>query len=227
MSTWLPLAGACAVLVLLMTSCNAAGSRRDSTSSVSCDKLLDRTFSLIRAGQRGNGHDELTAAIEDLRTSGCSKQYRTFADYSSGRAMTEATGRGPCSELAGYIQPAAIAELSRDNFCTGRRSRSPNVATENGPSHRGIPWDQARNHVGTKQRVCGPLVGTGSSTDDVFLNVGRDYPDPQRFTIVLWDVGAVKAPARGATVCVSGSISLYQGVAQVELRSMDSVAVHE
>ena len=31
----------------------------------------------------------------------------------------------------------------------------------------------------------GAVVGSGSSNDDVFLNLGRDYSDAERFQIVL------------------------------------------
>ena len=73
--------------------------------------------------------------------------------------------------------------------------------------------------------MCGPFAGTGRSSDDVFVNLGLTYPDPDRFTIVLWDVGSVETPAIGRTVCASGRITTYQGVAQIELRSSGSLQV--
>ena len=85
----------------------------------------------------------------------------------------------------------------------------------------GIAWDEAANYAGTTQRVCGPLAGSGTSDDDVFLNLGHDYPDPERFTIVIWDIGSVEPIAIGATVCTSGEIVLYKGVAQIELESTE------
>lgn len=90
----------------------------------------------------------------------------------------------------------------------------------------GIAWNKAINHVGSRKRVCGPLAGIGSSSDDVFLNIGRDYPDPGRFTVVLWDIGGIKPIAAGTTVCVSGRISLYRGVPQIQLRSASDVKLY-
>lgn len=81
----------------------------------------------------------------------------------------------------------------------------------------GIAWNQAAENAGTNQRVCGPLAGGGNSDDDVFLNLGRDYPDPGRFQIVVWDVGSLEPIDGGATLCVSGQITMYEGVAQIEL----------
>lgn len=72
-----------------------------------------------------------------------------------------------------------------------------------------------------------PLAGTGTSTDDVFLNLGRNYPDPERFTIVLWDVGGIDAPPVGKTLCATGQITAYRGVAEIELRSADDVEALE
>jgi len=90
-----------------------------------------------------------------------------------------------------------------------------------------IAWNDAIDHVGTTQEVCGPLAGMGNSTDDVFLNLGLDYPDPGRFQIVLWDVGGVEPLAPGTTLCITGLITLYEGVAQIETEVVGSVQVVE
>lgn len=91
----------------------------------------------------------------------------------------------------------------------------------------GLPWDDAAEYIGTVQRVCGPLATIRNSSDDVFLNVGRDYPDASRFTIVLWDIGGVESIASGTTVCTEGLITSYEGVAQIELRSASDVEIWE
>ncbi|TDW30354.1 hypothetical protein [Cryobacterium psychrophilum] len=90
----------------------------------------------------------------------------------------------------------------------------------------GIPWNQAVDYAGTTQRVCGPLAGGGNSGDDVFLNLGRDYPDPERFQIVVWDVGSLESIDGGVTLCTSGQITLYEGVAQIELTDPSLIAIY-
>ena len=90
----------------------------------------------------------------------------------------------------------------------------------------GIAWDDAVNHAGTTQRVCGPLAGGGNSDDDVFLNLGRDYPDPERFQIVVWDVGGLESIGGGVTLCTSGQITLYEGVAQIELTDPNLIEIY-
>ena len=89
----------------------------------------------------------------------------------------------------------------------------------------GLAWNEAAAHVGEVQRVCGPLVTVRNSTDDVFLNVGRDYPSKSRFTIVLWDIGGIEPIASGVTVCTTGLITSYQGIAQIELRDASAVEI--
>ena len=90
----------------------------------------------------------------------------------------------------------------------------------------GIPWNQALDYAGTTQRVCGPLSGGGNSEDDVFLNLGRDYPDPDRFQIVVWDVGSLEPIDGGVTLCTSGQITLYEGVAQIELTDPSLIDIY-
>jgi hypothetical protein len=133
-----------------------------------------------------------------------------------------------CNFLTQHIGQESITLLSEDNLCTGGTTESlaeaPAVETQPGGA---IAWNDAVNYAGTTQRVCGPLAGDGNSNDDVFLNLGRDYPDPQRFQIVLWDIGGVEPIPYGATLCTSGQISLYEGVAQIELESAGKVEIYE
>lgn len=90
-----------------------------------------------------------------------------------------------------------------------------------------IPWNVAITRVGTVQYVCGPLVNRGTSDDDVFLNLGLGYPEVGRFTIVLWDVGAIEQISPGTTLCTTGTITNYQGTAQIELSNPGAVEIWE
>lgn len=91
----------------------------------------------------------------------------------------------------------------------------------------GVPWNQAVDYAWTIQRVCGPLAGGGNSEGDVFLNLGRDYPDKQRFQIVVWDVGGLEPIDGGVTLCASGQITLHEGVAQIELTDPGLIEVYK
>ncbi|MGO4534387.1 hypothetical protein [Leifsonia sp. 2MCAF36] len=60
----------------------------------------------------------------------------------------------------------------------------------------------------------------------MFLNLGGDYPDPDRFQIVVWDIGALEPIESGATVCTSGRITLYKGVGQIELTDPSKIEIY-
>lgn len=214
-------------IVFWATGCSAIGSDSEASQGLTCRQVMNNIVHLERAGAAGQGGDPLSENMEWLSTNGCDRQYNIVVDYLSARSTSDNLGLEKCSELAKYIAPAAIKLLRQDGVCTGKTRRSARETTAARNPGGGIAWNEAANHVGTSQRVCGPLSGIGSSEDDVFLNLGREYPDPARFTIVLWDVGGVQAPPSGATLCASGVISTYEGVAQMELRSVGAVEIHQ
>lgn len=102
--------------------------------------------------------------------------------------------------------------------------------TEPSPQERpfcpdSISWRQTRANVGARARVEGRVIGavyaSDSSGQPTFLNVGRNFPSPGRFTVVIWgdDRGSFPyAPERryaGRNICVHGTITTYEGVPQV------------
>lgn len=91
-----------------------------------------------------------------------------------------------------------------------------------------VSWKNARQHVGRVVTVKGPVAGTyfatSSNGQPTFLNVGVDYPDNRRFTIVIWgsDRSRFGTPERrysGRTVCVRGVVEMYNGAPEIELSS--------
>lgn len=84
-----------------------------------------------------------------------------------------------------------------------------------------VSWRNAAEHAGDTVTVCGPLKSTGSDGNDRFLNLGAPYPQKPRLTIVVWDnpdsVEAVDPQAESYKACVTGEVSMYDGVPQIEL----------
>ena len=122
----------------------------------------------------------------------------------------------------------AVVLLAGCSGFVGSRTQSPADGPPPAESRTGdgIAWNEAIDYAGTVQRVCGPLAGTGNSEDDIFLDLGRDYPDPERFQLVIWDIGSIDPIPLGATVCASGQISLYGGVGEIELDSASAVEIY-
>ncbi len=91
-----------------------------------------------------------------------------------------------------------------------------------------VLWQDAANYVGEVETVCGPVAETHQETgprgQPTFINVGRSFPEPDRFTVVIWEEHRAnfdEAPDRaydGETICVTGEIELYEGVPQIEVQ---------
>lgn len=97
----------------------------------------------------------------------------------------------------------------------------------------GISWEEAAAHSGEVGTVCGPVAGTSYRPDvngaPTWLNVGANYPNTSRFQIVIWgeDRSNFSTPEdtyRGTYVCATGTIEIFRGVAQMELKSPSSLA---
>jgi hypothetical protein len=109
------------------------------------------------------------------------------------------------------------------------------ASTSSSASCRGaISWTAARSAVGRVATVKGPVVDAfyarSSSGSPTFLNLGRAYPNPSRFTIVIWSenrarFGSPERRYRGRSICVRGRITTYRGSAQVEAVSPSQIAV--
>ena len=98
-----------------------------------------------------------------------------------------------------------------------------------------IKWNEARNYNGIEVVVCGPVVdskwASGSNGKPTFLNIGKPYPEPDRFTVVIWEEYRDNFPEPpeefylGKTVCITGFIEEYKNSYQVELRSPSRIKI--
>jgi hypothetical protein len=85
------------------------------------------------------------------------------------------------------------------------------------------------------EKLRGPVVSAtyaaASRGQPTFLNVGLDYPNPSRVTIVIWGenrASFAQAPETtyaGRTICFEGEVTLYQGVRQVTVTSPTEVII--
>jgi hypothetical protein len=98
-----------------------------------------------------------------------------------------------------------------------------------------IEWDETADHSGEILTVFGPVVDTtySSSADGrpTFLNIGKEFPDPERFTVVIWGDDRPKFPDspeqfyRGKEICVRGLISEFQGSMQIEIDDPSQIEI--
>jgi len=98
-----------------------------------------------------------------------------------------------------------------------------------------INWEEASAHIGERITVCGPVVdATFARTtkgQPTFINLGRKYPDPNRFSILIWGKYRSKfsSPPESSyldkNICVTGLIVAYKGQAEVEVNDPSQIAI--
>lgn len=136
------------------------------------------------------------------------------------------------SPLAGFV-PLPGAE--RYNALLAYMGRVP-LASPTLACPTTYAWNEAGRYVGTTACVEGPVAGVGTSRGgDVFLNLGKPYPDPGRFTLFIpaRHVGKFEAAfgARfwtnlvGVRVRALGEIRLYQGVSEIQLSEPENLVI--
>lgn len=203
------------VLVASMTACTRSPNSGFANSAPSCAQLLTSAVAHERSG--AVDIDSVLQALSD----NCSDEYEIAVDY-----LSNATDSGfsidSCDELLGYgVRAESVALLEQDGRCSFGESE---VTVEPEWPEGGLGWDKAREHSGTVQRVCGPLMSARDTADGTFVNVGRDYPSADRFTFIFWDL-YLEPIEPGATICGSGEIYLYNGVAQMEMRDPSALEI--
>lgn len=100
-----------------------------------------------------------------------------------------------------------------------------------------IAWDEAESQIGEVVTVRGPVVGTAYAEElggrPTFLNIGRDHPEPERFTVVIWGEQRNRFSQRpemlyaGREVCVAGEIRMHEGSPQIELAGPAAIEIAE
>ncbi|MGN6221884.1 MAG: hypothetical protein ACTHNQ_20485 [Microbacterium sp.] len=200
------------LLFASLTACSRPSSRADSgygsnDAGQSCSELLAATIQHARTDS-----GDINSTMEAMRLN-CSNESEIAADYLANSFDSEFRVES-CDELIGYgTRTEAVELLAQDGWCSF--GAAAEAATPQWPND-GLGWDQTHDHVGTVQRVCGPLMSARETEDGTFLNLGSDYPSADRFTIIFWDT-YLEPISTGVTLCGSGEIYLYNGVAQMEM----------
>ena len=111
---------------------------------------------------------------------------------------------------------------------------SPTRTSSTASCSSAVSWQSARQMVGRTATIKGSVAGAfyarSSNGSPTFLNLGRDYPDSRRFTVVIWgrnrsSFGAPERRYRGRTICVVGYVSTYRGVPQIEATRRSQIRV--
>lgn len=96
-----------------------------------------------------------------------------------------------------------------------------------------VSWKAARGQMGERVRVKARIVrgfyARSSRGRPTFLNLGYDYPDTRRLTVLIWGRNRVNFPRgpermfpAGTLICAQGIVSSYRGVAEIEVALWDA-----
>jgi hypothetical protein len=106
--------------------------------------------------------------------------------------------------------------LSHADDATTQPTTTPSVS---------ITWDKAKAHVGETVAVTGPVLGFHSFDNGaIVLNIGKDFPDPTRFTVFIEANNQAGLPDDhyvGKTVTATGAIVLYHNVPEIKCGAKD------
>ena len=127
------------------------------------------------------------------------------------------------------------ASVVRASVASGQVTTSAPAAPKSGQAERAVPWSEAERHVGETVTVEGPVISAvhaeSSDGQPTFLNVGRDYPNPDRLAVVIWGDDRLAFPKTpenmydGKIIRVTGVVDLYEGVPQIEVSSPGGISV--
>ena len=133
---------------------------------------------------------------------------------------------------AGVAQ-AGVETVPASSTTTESSTTAEPSTTEAGLPAGAISWDKAKDYIGDRATVCGPVAGTnyGSTSNGrpTWLNVGKDYPSSERFVVIIWGENRSNFPQPpesyydGKSICVTGLIQEYEGIAQIEVTTPDQI----
>nr|AOS95346.1 hypothetical protein [uncultured bacterium] len=97
-----------------------------------------------------------------------------------------------------------------------------------------VNWSDASAHVGSRTSVIGPVMGANYARTTrgapTFIDVGAKYPSGSRFSVVVWGTERSLFPTPpesaylGKTVCVTGQVQMYRGVAEIVVAGPANIA---
>jgi DNA/RNA endonuclease YhcR with UshA esterase domain len=98
-----------------------------------------------------------------------------------------------------------------------------------------INWNEAYGYIDEFVTVCGPVVSayfaTSTNGQPTFLNIGKEYPDPERFTALIWGRDLEYFPFNpdqyyfGKTICVQGFVEEYKGTLEIEVTDPEQIII--
>ena len=133
----------------------------------------------------------------------------------------------------------AISQVQQDDveILTPQKDVSPTQEKSSGQTSdtNQINWNEADGYIGEFVTVCGPVVSayfaTSTNGQPTFLNIGKEYPDPERFTALIWGRDLENFPFNpdeyyfGKTICIQGFVEEYKGTLEIEVTDPEQIKI--
>jgi hypothetical protein len=117
----------------------------------------------------------------------------------------------------------------------GTDDASPASGSSTSSCPDALDWADAYELVGEDAELVGDVISASYRPDvagePTFLNIGVDYPDSDRLTVVIWGedramfANPPEAEFAGERVCIRGEVSDYKGVSEVEVSNPSQINV--
>ncbi len=154
------------------------------------------------------------------------------------QSAVEATLAANSSYNKSSIGQSTADDSPNDKQLEDQASNQPYRAQpqDNAPQNyaQGIDWSDAGSYIGEYITVCGPVVdskyATSTGGSPTFINIGKAYPDPDRFTILIWgdDRDKFSNPPESyyyqESICVNGLVEEYKGGLEIVVSDPSQIA---
>ncbi len=130
-----------------------------------------------------------------------------------------------------YVIPAAASVCLTTALFFGFSAKAAEPSTQptsqptTAPSAT-INWDEASKHIGETVTITGPVISTHVSGNkkNVSLNVGKDFPDPERLTILMPNDAPDTSPDdtyKDKTIVVTGKLEVYKKTTEIKAKTKE------
>jgi hypothetical protein len=145
---------------------------------------------------------------------------------------------GPYRKAGNFVRRVCASTFAVLALATigiaGASAQRPSTVSASKSCRGAVSWQTARKYMGRYATIKGPVAGSkyaaSSNGSPTFLNIGVDYPNPRRVTVVIWGenrarFGSPERRYRGHTLCVRGLVEAYGGVPEIEVTSPAQITV--
>lgn len=149
----------------------------------------------------------------------------------SGPATTAPEGSPPSTTPVNASSVSQTASQPANNTVSDTTGTAfPQAAKQNT-----LSWADAKYHMGEYAAVCGAVTtvtwATTSKGQPTFINIGNAYPNPNRFTALIWGENRkaceskINALYNGKNVCITGVIKQYNNLPEIEVTSPAQIEI--